>query len=111
MGSGESYKLWIINSTTPKRFRARGKKKIIKKKKKGEKKNFYGVCFVFLSWQTRSLTSKPNRRAYAGCCGHGDSVINFLPPVSYLPLKEPKLHGEHADHSEAASWNGPAHAD
>lgn len=102
MGSGESYKLWIIIQQPQNGF--------VQEKGKNGKKKFYG-CFVFLSWQTRSLTSKPNRRAYAGCCGHGDSVINFLPPVSYLPLKEPKLHGEHADHSEAASWNGPAHAD
>lgn len=106
MGSGESYKLWIIIQQPQNGFVQEREKK-----KKKEKKIFYALCFVFLSWQTRSLTSKPNRRAYAGCCGHGDSVINLLPPVSYLPLKEPKLHGEHADHSEAASWNGPAHAD
>lgn len=46
MGSGESYKLWIINSTTPKRFRARGKNKIIKKKK-GREKNFLRRLFCF----------------------------------------------------------------
>ena len=45
MGSGESYKLWIINSTTPKRFRARGKNKIIKKK--GREKNFLRRLFCF----------------------------------------------------------------
>ena len=47
MGSGESYKLWIINSTTPKRFRARGKNKIIKKKKKRERKKIFTASVLF----------------------------------------------------------------
>ena len=34
--------------------------------------------------------------------------ISHLP---YPPTKKRQLHGEHADHLEAASWNGPAHAD
>lgn len=38
----------------------------------------------------------------------------FLAPPSLVVSahsKNRKLHGEHADHFEAASWNGPAHAD
>lgn len=38
----------------------------------------------------------------------------FLAPPSHLlsaHSRNRKLHGEHADHFEAASWNGPAHAD
>ena len=34
-----------------------------------------------------------------------------ISPPPYPPLKKRQLHGEHADHLEAASWNGPAHAD
>ena len=32
-------------------------------------------------------------------------------PLPDLPLQKDRLHGEHADHFEAASWNGPAHAE
>ena len=34
-----------------------------------------------------------------------------ISPLPYPRPKAEKLHGEHADHVEAASWNGPAHAD
>lgn len=79
----QSYKLWIMNQKTPKRFRW--------------KKFFFFFFFqkkiffnVFLSWQTRGLTSKPNRR---GLCRllwtwGQDSVIKFSLPLrvfSYLP--------------------------
>lgn len=37
--------------------------------------------------------------------------ISLPPPLPYPPLKKRQSHGEHADHLEAASWNGPAHAD
>lgn len=39
--------------------------------------------------------------------------ISLAPPSLVLSghSRNRKLHGEHADHFEAASWNGPAHAD
>ena len=79
----QSYKLWIMNQKNPKTVSL--KKKIFFLFKK--------IIFsVFLSWQTRGLTSKPNRR---GLCrllwtwGQG-SVIKFSLPLrvlSYLPTR------------------------
>ena len=101
MGSGESYKQWIMIQQ-PKTVSCK------EEKKRKEKKNYFTcVFYVFgMSWQTQKQPDEPNLtgRAYAGCCGHGGQRHQkiFLPaPPSLILLlsKEPKLHGEHADHS------------
>lgn len=55
---------------------------------------------------TETEPDEPNLtgRAYAGCCGHGgqrhQKIFLPAPPSLIFSLpKEPKLHGEHADHS------------
>lgn len=114
MGSGESYKQWAISSRPGKKPPSFFSFLL-----------FFSVIF-YLFWYflfffynfkyfiyplgtNRSLTVKPNEGG--GLCmsmwtWHSVSQI----PPSIIHQSRP-VGEEYADHFEAATWNGPAHAD